>query len=261
LIRSLVSHLLSKDVEAFKRDLQSKADGELERLRYSLRLTAAEHENRVALLQSRRAEVIAEVYALMVDFLDAAREAFCSGKAAPATQDAVWRIGSNLRISFNKNQIYFSPRVSLKVRDFLDEINVSGMEYSLTRGSSSNDFRASIYGRVRDAVNADAAKIMGRDRGGVSRLIGGDRYRAVSCPLRAALERPSEEGRFFSGRLRGLLLIEDFPEEGLISAAIVAIRDIVHPSKLLGIDAGDRPAIDSAGGVGNVSAEILPTAA
>lgn len=43
LIRSLVTHFLSKDVESYKLQLQSEAATELEKLKHQLRLVAAEH--------------------------------------------------------------------------------------------------------------------------------------------------------------------------------------------------------------------------
>ena len=72
LVRSLIGHFLSKDVESFKQRLQSESTVELERLRHSLRLIASEREKQVHLLHERRAEVIAELYARLKEFVGAA---------------------------------------------------------------------------------------------------------------------------------------------------------------------------------------------
>jgi hypothetical protein len=72
LVRSLVSHFLSKDVESYKGRLQSQATIELERLRHSLRLIASEHEKQIHLLHERRAEVIGELYRRLIEFVSAA---------------------------------------------------------------------------------------------------------------------------------------------------------------------------------------------
>src|ERR1043165_8182915 len=77
LIRSVVLHVLSKDVETYKNQLQNESAATLERLRHQLRLAAAEHEKRTALLQEKRAEVVATLYTKTVDFL-AAAESFAA---------------------------------------------------------------------------------------------------------------------------------------------------------------------------------------
>ena len=66
LVRSLTTHRLNKDIEEHKNRLRSDAAIELESLKHQLRLSAVEHERRFALLQERRAGVIAELYKRLV---------------------------------------------------------------------------------------------------------------------------------------------------------------------------------------------------
>lgn len=82
LARSLLNTWLTKDVKRFEADLKASADSELEHLKYELKSkadasiaqlkshlqqTATEHHVRFSKLHEKRAEVIGEVYARLVD--------------------------------------------------------------------------------------------------------------------------------------------------------------------------------------------------
>jgi hypothetical protein len=64
--RSLVEILLTNDVAKFKANLESASQITIERLRADLRLTAFEHEVRFSRLHDKRAEILAELYSLLV---------------------------------------------------------------------------------------------------------------------------------------------------------------------------------------------------
>jgi hypothetical protein len=66
LIKSLVSHRLTKEAEEFKIKLQSDANVETEKLRASLQQTATEHQIRFAKLHEQRAEVVKDLYRRLV---------------------------------------------------------------------------------------------------------------------------------------------------------------------------------------------------
>jgi hypothetical protein len=78
LIKTFVSHRLTKEAEKFKAELQARADQfkiqlqssadvERERLRASLQQIATEHQIRFAKLHEKRALVIAELYTSLVE--------------------------------------------------------------------------------------------------------------------------------------------------------------------------------------------------
>ncbi len=67
LIKALVSEWLRRDTESFKSRLTTDASIEVERLKSSLQMVAAEHQIRFTKLQEKRAEVIAELYERMVN--------------------------------------------------------------------------------------------------------------------------------------------------------------------------------------------------
>ncbi|WP_127840967.1 hypothetical protein QZL74_36910 (plasmid) [Burkholderia gladioli pv. alliicola] len=67
LAKSLLEKLLTKDVERFKASLASEAQSATERLKHDLQLTAVEHQVRFANLHEKRAQVIADLYGLLVE--------------------------------------------------------------------------------------------------------------------------------------------------------------------------------------------------
>jgi hypothetical protein len=64
---SLWRHTLSRNVESFKHNLSDIASQESQRLRHALELAAVEHRVRFTGFHERRAEVIAELYAKLVE--------------------------------------------------------------------------------------------------------------------------------------------------------------------------------------------------
>jgi hypothetical protein len=67
LTKSVINHLFTRDVEKFKAGLKADADIEIEKLKHSLEKIAVEHQVRFSKLHEKRAEVIADLYARLVD--------------------------------------------------------------------------------------------------------------------------------------------------------------------------------------------------
>ena len=67
LAKSFVTSLLDKDLEKFRMNLQAQHDSSIEKIRHELNLLAAQHQIRFAKLHAIRAEVIAELYSLLVE--------------------------------------------------------------------------------------------------------------------------------------------------------------------------------------------------
>jgi hypothetical protein len=62
LFKSLLSQLLTKDIEKFKSQLKADADVSIERLKSTLQMTALEHQVRFSKLHEKRALVVADLY-------------------------------------------------------------------------------------------------------------------------------------------------------------------------------------------------------
>jgi len=116
LIRSLITHRLKKDVEDFKAEIQHQSQLSLQEAGHTLRVSSLEHEYRVATLQEKRAEVIAELYRLLVEFVGSAESyanpAEFSGE--PSKDEKAEILGnkaSEFRMYFVTNRIYFPKSI------------------------------------------------------------------------------------------------------------------------------------------------------
>ncbi len=69
LIKTGLTHRLSREADEFKLRLQAQADAENARLKNSLQMTALEHQVRFSKLHERRAEFIAELYERLVKLI------------------------------------------------------------------------------------------------------------------------------------------------------------------------------------------------
>lgn len=67
LTKSVINHLLTRDAEKFKAQLKADADIEIEKLKNSLQMVAVEHQVRFSKLHEKRAEIIADLYARLVE--------------------------------------------------------------------------------------------------------------------------------------------------------------------------------------------------
>jgi hypothetical protein len=67
LVRSIISHGLERDLAAYQAQLRTDSDREIERLKNEFRMAELEHKVRFSKLHEKRAEVIANIYGLMVE--------------------------------------------------------------------------------------------------------------------------------------------------------------------------------------------------
>ncbi len=136
LVRSVIVHLLSKDIESFKEQLRAQSAVQLERLRHELRLVAAEHEKRTQLLQERRAQTIAELYSKLMHFLAAAESfaSFMEWSGEPSKREKAKLLdgrAGEFHEYFLCNRIYFSEDVCEKVETLFREVQGSSVRFSV----------------------------------------------------------------------------------------------------------------------------------
>lgn len=124
LARSLGTQLLSKDLERFKVDLSAASSTAAEELKHRLHIAATEHQVRYAKLHERRAEVIAELYGLLVEAHWAAQgfvAVFEFTGEPPKSEKYVTAMNKAAEFyrHFDKNRIYLPPDVCRKLEEFV----------------------------------------------------------------------------------------------------------------------------------------------
>lgn len=123
LIRSLIRHVLTKDIEKYKYDLKREAEKELEAIKASLNIEALTYQIRFSKLHDRRADVIEQLYRKIVALETAAgclETEFQMDDYEELKEKADSLIDRFFEVhSFiEDNKIYFSEELSNNIKEF-----------------------------------------------------------------------------------------------------------------------------------------------
>lgn len=128
IIKSALGHFATRDLESFKAGIANTASFELERLKAELKAVTSAQERRGTLLVEKRAEVVAEIYRRLVDFI-AAAESFSSiieYSGEPNKEEKAKKLGDAAGLYFSYyqyNKIYFSAGLCEKFKVLFDSIH------------------------------------------------------------------------------------------------------------------------------------------
>lgn len=180
LAKSLLTHLLDKDVKRYELTLKAQTDLALERFKSEQQLRAAEHQVRFSRLHETRAELIAAFYKAVVEF-----ERYFRVHAHPENQlftsdeggkhsKAIGVLYGNLEILYSDNRIFFNVdtchlvdgllealgsirdlNIAVPLRDSLD-----GSPVETIRIPSWNGIRAKIT-PVKDDLETNFRQLLG----------------------------------------------------------------------------------------------------
>lgn len=143
LARSLLNAWLTKDIKRFETDLKASADSELEGLKYELKskadasieqlksrlqLAATEHQVRFSKLHEKRAEVIAKLYALLVELQYAGQRYVFVGAYEPKRDDEFSKTDAKVLEGFlfiEEHKIYLPDRVYTLLEKFVETVKKS----------------------------------------------------------------------------------------------------------------------------------------
>lgn len=166
LSRSIISQLLSKDIEAFKSKLQYDSQLELTKFKSELERSAFEHQVRFSQLHEKRADIIADLFGVIVDlhssvdnfilFLPAAT-ADDSDKNLKSLHNAV----DKFKLTFEKNRIYFNKEtcelidsfnesMSKPVSELVMHIDISGYQNWDVLGKVWMAAQEKLYAEIED---------------------------------------------------------------------------------------------------------------
>lgn len=127
LSKSLVGQLLAKDIEGFKSTLKFEAETASQKLRHDLEKSSIEHHVRFSKLHEKRADLIAELYSLLVqahwDLSSFVSPAEWAGE--PKKQEkyatAMNSVADFYRY-FDKHRIYIPEALCGQIDEFLQEM-------------------------------------------------------------------------------------------------------------------------------------------
>jgi len=147
LVRSLITQLLSKDVEGFKTRLTTKAATDVAELTHRLQLIAVEHEKRTHLLQEKRAQTIERLYSRLVVFLGAAYRFSTPVELGepPSKEEKIKELNkaaADFRGFFLRKRIYFTENVCKKIDELFGAVHNSASRYSMWTAYAENSDEA-----------------------------------------------------------------------------------------------------------------------
>jgi hypothetical protein len=128
--------MLSRDLERFKAELQRTHDLDLERFRADLRLAAFEHQARLAKLDEKRAEVIAELYKRLVRTQDRVKSigsivAGQDGSSVQQRTELAAQESDGLREYFDENRLYFGEGTCTQIDHLLNILEDTFVDFKL----------------------------------------------------------------------------------------------------------------------------------
>lgn len=136
LARSLGSQFLAKDLEKFKSELAAASSATTEHLKHELQRAALEHQVRFSKLHERRAEVIAQLYGLLVE-AHWASQSFISPaefSGEPSKQEkyaeAMNKAAEFYRF-FDKNRIWLPEGLCKQLEQFLRNMRSKVIEFGV----------------------------------------------------------------------------------------------------------------------------------
>jgi hypothetical protein len=139
LVKAIVTDRMARDAETFRAGLQTAANTEIETLKHALQMTALEHQVRFSKLHERQAEVIAEVYTLLVQ-LHVLGERFALDDVfadTPRDVEAFERVleaGRKLNLLVQMNRLYLPENVCASVETFKRAVTEKA---SIVQGAST----------------------------------------------------------------------------------------------------------------------------
>ncbi len=171
LAKSLLVHLLAKDISRYELKLKSQTDLALERHKLEQQLLATEHNVRFSRLHEKRAELIADFYKAVVAF-----ERYFKTHAHPINQkitsdaggkhsQAIHALYEGLEKLYSDNRIVFSGETCRLVDALLEaligvrDLNIQVPIRSLEDGSPKEAIRIPSWGGISDKISPVKANL------------------------------------------------------------------------------------------------------
>lgn len=160
---------------------KAKHDTLLELLRADIRKVAFESEIRFSKLHEKRAEVIADLYSKLVDFVGAAEQFLYGGASVDSEKHQLYVVRQkDLYDTFSKNQIYFPTALCDALSNFIFELHRLTNEkyilgsYQPMTPEETKDLRDTLRNRWK-AITVDVPNLKEQLTEEFRRLLGSSR--------------------------------------------------------------------------------------
>ena len=152
LAKTIVSHVLSKNVEAYKAKLKAESEVEVEKLRNSLRQIAYEHEVVFSQLHMQRMDAILELHSELLEIENAVENVVTphqgaefhqvrheNAKSAAVKAIAFYKL-------FERKKLFLDETLSAKMDAFVTELYRFNLKFTLEMNMATTSDPSSRYG-------------------------------------------------------------------------------------------------------------------
>lgn len=134
LTKSIITHFLSKDVVNFKNQIKAESDKNIEAFKNALQMAAFEHQVRFSKLHEKRADVIAEIYKLIVESNNSIYNVLLPARfeGQPSDEEMIKDATSKLNMCLNSydiNRIYLREESCKIVQKLIDKLRKPYQNY------------------------------------------------------------------------------------------------------------------------------------
>jgi hypothetical protein len=200
LTKSIITHVLSRNIEAYKSDLKRAADKEVEETKSKLQMVAMEHQIVFSRLHEKRAEIVAESYELIHELHSKAitlgGDIFHAGLRTPKDRaNEVFDECFKFYEYFQRRRIFFGEEVCKVMDSFVEliaETNAAlkrapdNLDHSTEDGKDAYSKLAVLLDRlpeIRKVIENDFRTLLGVTpalQSGTEQIVGRERRERVS---------------------------------------------------------------------------------
>ena len=184
--KSLLDKLIARDTKAFEAELKAKSDTTIEKLKSDLQIRSIEHQVRFSRLHEKRAAVIADVYAHLVETLWEA-ESFLSPMEWVGEPSKVekHRVAMNKLVDFfrffDKHRIYLPEplceslqAIAMRVRSHVIEFGVYTRLNDQSLNEHTREQKEKAWNTGWEAIKNDIPRARKELEDEFRKLLGGD---------------------------------------------------------------------------------------
>jgi len=200
--KSFLEQLLVRDTKRFETDLRAKSDIAMERLKNQLQLSTIEHQVRFSRLHEKRAEVIAELYGLLVEALWEA-ESFLSPLEWTGEPDKKekHRTAMNQLVKlyryFDQHRIYLPQEICASLERLIDEVRSQVVNFGVYVDFGKSAINEEFDRKKLDAWNSGWKSI--KKEVPVARQSLENEFRVLLGHAAASLAAPADQKASLSG--------------------------------------------------------------